>query len=136
MTSSTMVCINYQHKTHLLCFFHAEWVPYGTTVKMSTGKIPLYIMIAHSDDDEREIFKTFAEAGPMAEKVPDADTLENTFDAIIHADNLDGDYWLQEYLIIVDRPEWKTDDGVLVINKDFKGSIDGKSQSHWRMFAI
>ncbi|BCR90757.1 uncharacterized protein ACHE_60643S [Aspergillus chevalieri] len=92
---------------------------------MSTGKIPLYIMIAHSDDDEREIFKTFAEAGPMAEKVPDADTLENTFDAIIHADKLDGDYWLQEYLIIVDRPEWKTDDGVLVINKDFKGSIDG-----------
>ena len=94
---------------------------------MSTGKIPVYILIPHSDDDERGIFKAFAEAGPMAEKIPDADMLENVFDAILHTNKLDGDYWLQEYLIIVDQPEWKTDDGVLVVNKNFKGSVDGKS---------
>lgn len=94
---------------------------------MSAGKIPVYILIPHSDNDEREIFKAFAEAGPMAEKIPDADTLKDAFDAILHADTLEGSYWLQEYLIIVDQPEWKTDDGVLVVNKNFKGSVDGKS---------
>jgi len=72
----------------------------------------------------------------MAENVPDAGTLENAFDAILLVDKLDDGSWLQEYLNIVDRPDWKTDDGVLVINKDFKGNVDGKLQSHWRVFVI
>ncbi|OJJ88825.1 uncharacterized protein ASPGLDRAFT_42425 [Aspergillus glaucus CBS 516.65] len=36
----------------------------------------------------REIFKAYAEAGHMAEKIPDAETLGDSFDAIIHADKL------------------------------------------------
>lgn len=35
-----------------------------------------------------KIFKAFAEAGHMAEKIPDAETLGDSFGAIIHADKL------------------------------------------------
>lgn len=75
-------------------FSDVEWSPYGTIVKMSTGKVPVYILIPNSDDDEKEIFKAFAEAGPMM-KIPNADTLKNAFGAILHGAMLDGSYWLK-----------------------------------------
>lgn len=58
--------------------------------------------------------------------IPDTDKLENVFDIILHAHKLGDGYWLQEYFIILDQPEWKTDDTVLIISKNFKESVDSK----------
>lgn len=97
-----------------------------STDEMSIRNIPVYILIPHTEEDEKEIFGAFAEAGPITKKVPNTDTLEGAFDAILNANRLDEDYWLQEFRIIVDRPEWKSKDGVLVVNRNFKGNIDGE----------
>lgn len=89
MTSLTRVCINdCQHKNNLLCSFMLNGTHAVLLSRCSPENVPVYILVPHCDDDEREIFKAFAEAGHMAEKIPDAETLGDSFGAIIHADKL------------------------------------------------
>ena len=90
---------------------------------MLTGKIPVYILL--SCEDVRGVFDILADAGPITKEVSYSG-IQSVPDAIHHALNLDKDQWYQRYIIIVDQPRWKSLDGVLVINMDFEGGIDGE----------
>ena len=91
---------------------------------MLTGKIPVYILL--SREDARGVFDVLAEAGPIT-KEASYSGIRSVPEAIHHASNLEKDQWYQGYIIIVDRPRWKSLDGVLVINMDFEGGTDGES---------
>lgn len=99
---------------------------------MRTGRIPVYVLIP--DEDAGGIFNVLAEAGPTT-KEASYSGIRSAPEAIHHASNLDKDQWYQWYLIIVDRPQWKTADGVLVVNMDFEGGPDGELRTWLAAFA-
>ena len=92
---------------------------------MLTGQIPVYILASYGCQDVREILDVLAEAGPIIKKARNS-VVQSVPTAIHHASNLNQDQWDQNYIIIVDRLQWKSTDGVLVINMDFEGSLDGE----------
>lgn len=108
----------------MLCFL-ISIAPHQTT-NMLTGKnkIPVYVLL--SREDARGVFDVLAEAWPITKEASYSGK-RSVPEAIHHASNLDKDQWYQRYIIIVDRPQWKSLDGVLVINMDFEGDTDGES---------
>lgn len=88
---------------------------------MLTGKIPVYVLLSQ---DTREIFNVLVETRSITEEVSYSG-IRSVPEAIRHASNLGKDQWYQQYLIIVDRPQWKSIYGVLVTNMHSEGGSDG-----------
>ena len=98
---------------------------------MLKGKIPIYILpsLNLSPADRQAVLDTIAEAGPITEEVPHGESIQTTSDAIrCTLSTLNKEHWYHDYIIVVDRPDWKSpgEDGVLVSKMDFKGEVDGK----------
>ena len=98
---------------------------------MLKGKIPVYILpsLNLSPADRQAVLAIIAEAGPITEEVHHGESIQTTFDAIRYTlSTLNKEHWCHDYIIVVDRPGWKSpgQDGVLVIKMDFKGEVDGR----------
>lgn len=98
---------------------------------MPNRKFPIYILpsLNLSPEDRKGVLDIIAEAGPIAEEVLCHEGIQTPSDAIRYTSStLNKDHWHHDYIIVVDRPGWKPPDqeGVLVINMDFKGEVDGK----------
>lgn len=97
---------------------------------MSTATpIPVYVLHPTTPEEDTDLnSQIHAEVeSPIAQRPPGT-TIQTARDAIAHAAGLDTEQWSTQYMIIIDRPVGEVPDyGVLVVNMDFRGRLDGMS---------
>lgn len=94
----------------------------------TTNSIPVYVLQPSTPEEESQLDNQIhAEVeGPIARKPSDTTTIQTAREAIAHAAGLDSEQWYTKYVIIIDQPaDGIQDHGVLVVNMDFQGRLDG-----------
>lgn len=101
---------------------------------MSTSiPIPIYVLHANTLQEESHLHNQLHAdvEGPIAQKPTTSTAIQTARDAIAHAAGLDTEQWCTRYVIVVDRPATDVlDYGVLVVNMDFRGRVDGTYHLH------
>lgn len=94
---------------------------------MKIADHPLYKICDISKDEFRKALSSInGDFDAVRAPLPADQALNSVEEVLEHVSTLDTDVWDQQFVIVIDREDWGAQGGVLLLNTDFEGYLDGK----------